>query len=270
MTTSRESRMTGPIKRHGVKHYLADWIVSQMPHSEHDEHYVELFGGGLAVLLRRDPEGVSEVVNDLDGELMNFWRMLQGADAFQEMKRRLEATPFAEETYQQADIADDRDDEVERALKFFIRCRQSRQGLKKDFATLSKNRTRRGMNEQVSSWLTAIDGLAEVHDRLKRVVILTDDAVTIIKREDSPNTVFYADPPYLHETRVTTSEYLHEMTDADHERLLTALSQIEGKFILSGYRNTLYDDFADLHGWRRVDRAIDCKASGAAQKPKRI
>ena len=81
---------------------------------------------------------------------------------------------------------------------------------------MSKNRTRRKMNEQVSSWLTAVEGLAEVHDRLKRVVMLNDDAVAIITREDSPNTLFYLDPPYVHEARITTHDYSQEMTEHDH------------------------------------------------------
>jgi len=60
------------------------------------------------------------------------------------------------------------------------------------------------------------------------------------------------------------------MTAEDHERLLVALTELKGKFILSGYRNDLYDAFADRHGWTRVDREIDCKASSAKEKPKRI
>jgi DNA adenine methylase len=60
------------------------------------------------------------------------------------------------------------------------------------------------------------------------------------------------------------------MSEADHEKLLKALSEIEGKFILSGYRSDLYDDFANRFGWRRVDREIDCKASAKKEKPTRV
>jgi DNA adenine methylase len=218
----------------------------------------------------KDPEGVSEVVNDLDGELTNFWSILKDQSAFENFKRQLESTAFSEVEFDKAAENDPNDSPVDRAVKFFIRCRQSRQGLKKDFATLSKNRTRRGMNEQVSSWLTAINGLPEIHERLKRVVILNEDATTVIRREDSPNTLFYLDPPYVHETRVTTKNYVCEMSTEDHKKLLAALAEIQGKFILSGYRNDMYDEFAEKHGWQRVDREIDCKASSAKEKPKRI
>ncbi len=256
--------LNAPLKWHGGKSYLADWIISVMPPHH---HYVEPFAGGLAVMLRKSPEGISEVVNDLDGELSNLWQVLKDESRFQEFTRRVEATPFSQVEFENANNSNG--DLVDRAVRFFIRCRQSRQGLRKDFATLSKNRTRRGMNEQVSSWLTAVDGLPDVHARLKRVVILNDDAVTVIRKEDSPNTLFYLDPPYLHETRVTTTDYAVEMTANDHIRLLSALGEIEGKFMLSGYPNAMYDDAAAANGWYRVEREIDCKASSSKEKPKR-
>ena len=263
----KSHQVTQPLKWHGGKSYLSEWIISFMVSHL---HYVEPYAGGLAVLLRKNPEGVSEVINDLDGELTNFWRVLKDNGLFEQFIRQVEATPFAQSEFEDAAEASPDDSPVDRAVKFFIRCRQSRQGLQKDFATMSKNRTRRGMNEQVSSWLTAIDGLSEIHERLKRVVILNEDAVTLIRREDSHNTFYYLDPPYLHETRVTTNNYSFEMTAEDHERLLVAMTELKGKFLLSGYRNDLYDAFADRHGWTRVDREIDCKASSAKEKPKRI
>src|SRR5215467_10397855 len=73
------ARLTPPLKYHGGKQYLARRIVALMPPHT---HYVEPFAGGLAVLLAKDPEGVSEVVNDLDQDLTNFWRVLQGAETF--------------------------------------------------------------------------------------------------------------------------------------------------------------------------------------------
>ena len=260
-------QLSAPLKWHGGKSYLADWIIDHMPPHT---HFVETHSGGLAVLLRKDPEGVSEVINDLDGDLTNFWSVLKDLRAFEEFQRQIDATPFSEVEFDVSAEIDPNDSPVDRAVKFFIRCRQSRQGLKKDFATLSKNRTRRGMNEQVSSWLTAIEGLPEIHERLKRVVILNEDAVKVIRREDSPNSLFYLDPPYIHETRVLTNAYSFEMTAEDHEKLLAALSGVQGKFILSGYRSDLYDEAAERYGWRRVDREIDCKASSAKEKPKRI
>lgn len=149
-------------------------------------------------------------------------------------------------------------------MAFFIHARQSRQGLFKDFATLSRNRTRRGMNEQVSAWLTAIEGLPEVHERLKRVVILNRDASDVIRSQDGPNTLFYCDPPYLHSTRTAADAYTHEMTKEQHKTLLDTINNCKGMVMLSGYRNPLYD--RELRGWNRHDFQIDNKASGAATK----
>lgn len=264
MTTTT---LSAPLKWHGGKSPLTDWILPLMPAHK---HYVEPFAGGLAVLLSKEPDGVSEVVNDLDGELSNFWQVLRDGYAFGEFKRQIEATPFSKSEFTDAGELDPDDDDVERAVKLFVRCRQSRQGLRKNFATLSKNRVRRTMNEQVSSWLTAVEGLPEVHERLKRVVIFNEDAIKVIQREDSPNTLFYCDPPYVHSTRVSTKDYACEMTLDDHRRLLTALSEVEGKFMLSGYGNALYDEFAIKNGWRRENHEIDCKASSAKTKPKRL
>jgi DNA adenine methylase len=125
------------------------------------------------------------------------------------------------------------------------------------------------MNEQVSSWLSAIEGLQDAHARLKRVVIFNEDACSVIEREDAKDTFFYLDPPYLHDTRTATNCYSFEMSEADHIRLLETLSSITGRFLLSGYPSELYDRFARRQSWRRWQTVIDNKASGAKSKPKR-
>jgi len=260
-------QLTQPIKWHGGKHYLADWIIQHMPPHT---HYVEPFFGGGSVLLRKDPEGVSEVANDLNGPLSTLWRVLADGAMFAEFCRIVEATPFSEQAHDASLPESWRDcDDVETAVRFFVRARQSRQGLMKDFATLSRNRTRRGMNEQVSSWLTAIDGLPEVHARLKRVAILNRPAIDVIRQQDGPNTLFYLDPPYLHETRVTTSDYTHEMSRSEHEVLLNVLESIKGKFLLSGYPSECYEAARLRNGWFSVEREIDNKASSARNKAKK-
>lgn len=260
--------MSNPLKWHGGKSYLADWIISLMPPHT---HYVEPFFGGGAVLFRKSPEGVSEVVNDVNGELMNFWETLGCPTASRSLIEGLKVTPFSERRFdyeKRNPYTPIGSPDHMAAQSFFIRYRQSRQGLGKDFATLSRNRTRRGMNEQVSSWLSAVDGLPEAHERLKRVVILNRDAHDVIRSQDGPNTLFYLDPPYLHETRVTTSDYAFEMSEQDHYRLLVLLSEIKGTFLLSGYHSRMYDEEARRYGWTCHEKQIDNKAS--AKKTKSI
>ena len=161
-----------------------------------------------------------------------------------------------------------KDLDVEAAVAFFIRCRQSRAGGFKDFATLSRNRTRRQMNEQTSAWLNCIEGLPAVSARLRRVAILNRPALDVIRQQDGAATLFYLDPPYLHATRATTGNYQHEMTEDDHRELLAVIKQCEGMVMLSGYDNSLYD--TELAGWRRADFQIDNKASGGTEKRQMI
>lgn len=261
------------LKRHGGKHYLARPIRQlQPPHV----HFVDAYCGSAAVLFASDGVGVSEVINDLDGPLTLFWTVLSTPSLFACLKDRCEQTPFSETFYGWAEevlaawdrneLPKDAHSTIEVAWAFFTVCRQSRQGLMNDFATLTKRRTRRGMNEQVSAWLTAIEGLPAVHERLKRVVVLNKPAVQVIRSEDTEQTWFYLDPPYVPSTRTVPNAYRHEMTYEQHEELLGMLVGIKGKFSLSGYRCDLYDAYASECGWWRADIEIDNKSSSDAVK----
>lgn len=277
-------RLTQPLKRHGGKHYLGKRIVEFMPPHL---HYVEPYFGGGSVLLARDPgrdwyhgapdwaskswqRGCSEVVNDLEHELMNFWSVLRSESMFEQFQRMVEATPLDQSVWAVAESSQSAGDPVVRAFHFFVRSRQSRQGIGRDFATLSRNRTRGGRNEQANAWISCIDGLRAIHERLRSVVILCDDAIKVIQSQDGDRTLFYCDPPYLHTTRSSTGEYAHEMTEEQHRQLLTVLASIKGKFILSGYHSSMYDAWAEQHGFRCEEIEIDNKASGAKTKEKKV
>lgn len=260
--------VASPLRWHGGKSYLASKIVTMMPPHL---HYVEPYAGGLSVLLAKDPEGVSEVVNDLNGELTNFWSVLRSACDFQVFRYLCFLTPFCEKTWQECeqmidDLQPRKELRIERAWAFFVTCRQSLAGRMDTFSPITRNRTRRGMNEQVSAWLSAVEGLPEVHARLQRVLILNHDALDVIRQQDGPQTLFYLDPPYLHETRATTGEYQHEMTAEQHEKLLLCLTKLKGRFMLSGYRSELYDQYAELDGWHRVDFDLPNNSAGGRKK----
>nr|WP_222435423.1 DNA adenine methylase [Allorhodopirellula solitaria] len=278
--------MTQPLKWHGGKYYLRKWIVGLMPPHL---HYVEPFFGGGGIFLARDPsrdwmatgdeklpsalKGSSEVVNDLHGELINFWRVLQDPADFDAFRQRMEMTPFSEAEFERALELSKTDSSdataLDRAIQFFILARQSRQGLMKDFATLSRNRTRSRINEQASAWLNVVSGLADVHDRLQGVVILNQKATDVIRKQDGANTLFYCDPPYVHESRATTGEYAFEMSEVEHEQLLETLAAVQGKFMLSGYPSDLYTKWEQKHNWTRHEMMIDNKAAAGAAKEKK-
>ncbi len=255
------NRISPPLKWHGGKHYLAAKIVALMPAHT---HYVEAYAGGLSVLLSKDPQGVSEVANDIDGHLANFWSVLRSPVEFAEFRRLCEATPFSESVWESIGSTFTDPNPIDRAWKFFVRCRQSLAGRMDCFAPLSRTRTRRGMNEQASAWLSAVEGLPSVHERLKRVAILNRDAVDVIRQQDGHGTLFYLDPPYLGETRTCDDIYAHEMRTEQHAELLSAIEKCSGKVMLSGYRSGLYDK--GLRGWTRHEFTLPNQAAGGKQK----
>lgn len=260
-------------KRHGGKSYLAKAIRALFP--PHTRYCETHFGSG-AVMLAGDGEGVAEYANDRDKILMTFWAVLSDKLASQDFIRAASMTPFGEPIFDAAKMRLEiikhciRRPMVDTALDFFIVNRQSRQALGKDFATPT-SRLRRGMNEQVSAWLSAVDGLPEIHARLRRVEIRCMDAVDFIRELDSPETLFYTDPPYMSQTRHNGGgEYKqYEMTDQQHYDLLSTLAAIDGKFLLSGYPNPLYEDVAKRQKWNHVDFILDNKASSAKSKEKK-
>lgn len=267
IANSKIARASAPLKWHGGKTYLASTIIERMPPHV---HYVEPYFGGGAVLFQKPGfliDDHSEVVNDIYGDLVNFWSVLQSQVLFPEFQRQVELTPFAKPVWDAARNASHAD-EVSRAVALFVRYRQSRQGLGRDFATMSRSRTRRGMNEQVSSWLSAIEGLPEAHERLSRVAIYNEDATKLIKQEDSLDTFFYCDPPYVPETRVVKKAYTCEMGVEEHEVLLKVLARIKGRFLLSGYPHQMYEEAAKKNGWNCYAITIDNKASTKKQSPK--
>jgi DNA adenine methylase len=269
------------LKWHGGKHYVTPLILELMPPHL---HYVEPFFGGGQVLFARDPadrrlwwtgptsdkrrtDGVSELINDIDADLMNFYAVVRDHEAFDRLQHRLSLTLFSESEWEAAGalLAGKAADPVERAAALFIRVRQSRQALKKDFVTPVRSRLRGGRHDHVNAWLGAVDGLQAVHERLQDVIVLCRPALDVIRTEDTEATLFYCDPPYVPGTRTARKAYgPHEMSDADHQQLLDALRQCKGKVMLSGYPSRLYDEA--LAGWTRHTDDKPNNASGAKVK----
>ncbi len=225
--------------------------------------FVEPYFGAGHVLFAKDPEDSSEIVNDLDRELTNFWDVIKDKDKFDEFKFLIALTPFSEIEYHRAKVFPE--EPPARAVAFFIRNRMSRQALEQDYATPTR-RLRSGMNEHVSAYLGAVDGLPILHERLQRVQIYNRPALELILQTDGPDTFFYLDPPYMEETRESVGQYKFEMTDSDHVRLLFVLSKIKGKFLLSGYPSAIYEDARQRYGWKSLTFDVPNHSSSSKKK----
>ena len=226
---------------YGGKFSHLDWLLPLIPPGR---HYCEPFAGSAAVLLNREPSPV-ETYNDIDGEVSNFFRVLRNDP--DELTRSIGLTPFSrEEFYLACSLPDAPISDLERARRFFVRARQVRTGLAQS-ASLGrwancKYTSRAGMSGVVSRWLGSVEMLPFIAERLLRVQIENRPALDLIRLYDGPETVFYCDPPYPHESRGDASAYGNEMTDADHIELADVLNSAEGKVAVSGYRCDLMED----------------------------
>ncbi|MBI2862932.1 MAG: DNA adenine methylase [Chloroflexi bacterium] len=250
LKTERQSGRVIAFGWYGGKFNHLDWLLPLLPGCH---HYCEPFAGSAAVLLNRCPSPV-ETYNDIDGEVVNFFRVLRNrTDA---LLKAIALTPFSREEFHTAvSTGDDSVDDLERARRFFVRARQARTGLAQT-ATLGrwancKNTSRAGMSGVVSRWLGSVEGLPEVALRLMRVQIENRPASDVIRLYDSPDTLFYCDPPYLHSTRGDSKAYGFEMDEAQHRQIAEVLGVCQGKVALSGYRCDLMDSL--YAGWRRYD-----------------
>lgn len=259
-----------PFKFPGAKSYLAPWILEHFPPRSEYINLVEPYAGSAAVTFAHDPTDKAEILNDLDSSITNFFQVLQHPKLYKELERRLSVTPFSKAEYARAKELVQSSDTVEKAHGFFVLVRQSMSGSRTGFAPITNGRLRRGMNEQVSAWLSAVQNLPEVVRRIQRAVILNDKAAEVVKSWDRPNTVIYCDPPYVQSTRSSQKLYgVYEMTEQDHRDFLSVCLQVKKAYVLiSGYRCKLYDEA--LKTWNRYDVEIDNKASKKVEKPKMV
>ncbi len=232
---------------YGGKYSHLNWLLPLLPSCH---HYCEPFGGSAAVLLNREPSPV-ETYNDIDGEVVNFFRVLR--DETERLIRAIGLTPFSREEFAIACEIDPSLDPVERARRFYVRARQVRTGLAQS-ATLGrwancKNTSRAGMAGAVSRWLGAVEDLPDIALRLLRVQIENRPAIEVIRLYDSPRTLFYCDPPYVHNTRGDNKAYAYEMSDEKHRKLASVLNSVQGLVAISGYDCDLMNELYPSTKW---------------------
>jgi DNA adenine methylase len=236
---------------YGGKYNHLDWLLRLLPETR---HFCEPVGGSAAVLINRKPSPI-ETYNDIDGEVVNFFRVLR--DKKDEIIEKIALTPFSYDEFLKAieEKGNPKLSDVERARMFYVRARQTRTGLAQGATpgrwancTLT---SRAGMAGAVSRWLGSVDDLPLIAQRLLRVQIENRPALDIIERYDTVDTLFYCDPPYPHECRGDIHAYGFEMSDEEHEKLAKALHKVKGKVAISSYQCGLMEK---LYGdWKCVE-----------------
>lgn len=247
--------LQSPIKWFGGKERLVKKILPFIP--EH-KTYVEVFGGGASLLFAKKPSPV-EVYNDIDSELVNFFRVLRDPFKFRRFYKLVCLTSFSrEEFYNSFDMWKNHSDDVIRAYCWYVVARMCFSGEFKKSWGFSVNESRRNMSSAVARWLSIIDLLPEIHARLMKIQIEHDNFRKIFKRYDTFETFFYLDPPYIPATR-KSGKYRYEMSEQDYKELVNILLNTKSKVMLSGYKHEIYRPLEET-GWERIDFEVSCSA----------
>jgi DNA adenine methylase len=236
------------LRYHGGKWKLAPWIIEHFPPHK---LYVEAFGGGCSVLLQK-PRSHGEVYNDLDGRVVDFFRVLRDAELSEQLINSLQLTPFSRDEF---DLAyEPTPDRLEAARRLACQAFMSHGSAwhRRKTGFRSKARNEYYVNSS-TDWARYPETLRHIVERFQGVVIENRPAVDVMQAQDGDEVLHYLDPPYVPETYKNREEmvYLYDMTREEHEELLKAATTLRGMVIVSGYRCELYDDL--LSGWRRFD-----------------
>ncbi len=246
-----------PFSYYGGKYSHLDWLLPLIPKTQ---IFVDCFGGSASVILNREPSPIM-VFNDLNCDVVNFFEVLR--DNPDELIRQLNLTLYSREEHNRCRLDEPGISRIEQARRFFVRIYQNfNSSLEGGWAVNKKDNMSR-----LKSWLSAINRLPELAAKLKSIQIECLPALELIKRYDSPDTFFYCDPPYLHNTRISIKDYGdYEMTDQAHVDLGCKLLQVQGQAAISGYKHHIYSVLFEK--WK-VHKAPLQAAPGSLKKEKR-
>jgi DNA adenine methylase len=251
--------MTAParpvLRYHGGKWRMAAFIIAHFPPHR---VYVEPFGGAASVLMQK-ARCYAEVYNDLHADVVSLFRLLRDPAQSCELARLLSLTPYSRAEFDAA--YEPCPDALESARRFVVRCFMGfgTSGTRDNKTGFRARPFRQGNDATaVHDWQTYPPALAAVSERLRGVLIEHRPALDVITAHDTPETLYYLDPPYVTATRSSlrggSTPYAHEMTDADHVALAERLHVLEGMAVLSGYDCPLYREL--YASWRMVKRPV--------------
>jgi len=224
-----------PVVRYfGGKWMLAPWVVSHFPPHR---VYTECFGGAASVLMLK-ARSYAEVYNDMDGEIVNVFRVLRNASQARELERMLRLTPFAREEFETSYLASG--DPVEQARRTIARAFMGYGSDAHAQATGFRANSNRSGTTPAHDWANYPEQIERFAERLRGVAIENRPALEVMRQHDAPETLHYVDPPYPRSTRGKQARYRFEMTDSEHAEMAAALRSLSGMVIVSGYLCELY------------------------------
>jgi DNA adenine methylase len=256
-------RLQKPIQWIGGKGKMVAKLMRHVPLG--GRPYCEPYMGSASLFFARPPAPV-EVLNDLDGDLVNLFRCLQDKEKFPELKHRLLYTLYSRAEFARAlEILNDPSitDPVLRAWAFFVALNQSFGGRKpRSVGDWGRTFTTRKVGANVANrWRMRLSMLDDWHLRLLYAQIDCRDALEVIRYWDNPEAVFYVDPPYHPETRADRDAYSVEADHEHHVRLVETLLQCQGAVVLSGYDHPVYAPLTEA-GWTVTRYETVCHAAG--------
>lgn len=238
--------MSGLIKYLGGKNGMANQIIEEFPEKGSYDTYIEPFGGSFGVGFRIPDELIApiEIYNDLEMNVYSLFKVLSDEEKFRQFKTLCDCSYYNEQfraEYREELKNNKNIPDVNRAFMFFYVNRTSHNGI----GGFSMQKViRRNMSKNVSDFLSAIDGLYEVHQRLSHVTILNRDGIQLMKDNSAENVFIYADPPYVQSTRGNT-RYTIDMNDEIQRQSLSACIDSKAKILISGYDCEEYNVLLD-------------------------
>lgn len=242
------------LRYYGGKFNLAPWIISHFPNHL---NYVEPCGGAASVLLQK-PRSPLETFNDLDSNVVNFFRVLR--DQPDELIRKIRLTPWSREEYELS--LNPSGDDVERARRFFVALWLGMNG-SSDFTDKAKQGFKVATFDKCYPTELWFDALETIAQRFYRVQIENRPATGIIERFSNNDSLIYFDPPYVEETRAKNNWYGIDWNGNQlHIEAADLLRQAAGYVVVSGYACPLYTDLYERRGWQRVDKEAQTNSGG--------
>lgn len=242
-----------PITYYGAKGSLSEWIISYFP--EHHT-YVDVFGGSGIILLRKKQSPI-EIYNDIDKMLTDMFKVLRYKTTTESLKQICDMTPYSRSEFNDSKYLSE--NTLENARRSMVRFNMSYSGNGRYFST-TVNDTILGIPSSVRRWNKRKEALMHAHERLKNIIVENEDFRKLIPRYDTPNTLFYLDPPYHMSARDGKNRYIYEFKNKDHEDLINLLMNLKGAAVVSGYNCKTYKPLEDA-GYIRFDKEAIVRAS---------